>query len=904
MINASTAFHEAILQTNPNERALILFSLNNPSYGPVPGVRSTLMAWTSEDISAQAGLQIAESVNENREFSIGQTTSSTVSVSIFNDHGKLTDYMSQVNYDLDARVYLGVRTALANLRPPEDDALCIAYANYGSGARIPITGHSTAPYLRLAGVDITPSGSYYQFPVGGLIVEDNAQTGGCLIIAIGKEPDQYGNTPYYGLEYSYGQTWGGLASGTWQSLSSTSWGDLMGSDTVSTPSTARYMFEYKYPSIARRGLGYMIDGETVYEARTDGSVQKFEYALCGIFKFDKPSARNQYLIPFTAYDRMTRFDKDISGYLEGLTYPVTLFNLLDGLCTYCGVENAMNGSEAVILNASMSIAAAPKLTRATGRALLQYIAEAAGCNARMTRDGKLELCYYHSVPEYFIYGYPNASPYHPVYNTLIANYEVGQITGVAIDDPQEDADPVTVLVGTDSNVYNLSSNPLLEDEDISVVTTRLTPIYNRLSTFPPFPPITLDTICDWTVQAGDCVQLRYLPAGSDSVVSAILPVYTQTIKFSGIADVTYENRGSMSRPADSYAYGTTQKLLSETRYQVSTMEARSASYLTKTGNAYRALSIPFGQVDGTSTKKVFTAQIPGITELRDGVCAYIKNGVVTSASGCTLNINGLGAKPIYQTLAAASRTTTAFNIDYTMLFVYNSSRVDGGCWDMFYGYNTNTTYTNAKLGQGYGTCTTSVAAATVTLDSYTQTLGGIVAVKFENNLPASATLAINGTTAKAVLHRGAALTAGIIKAGDIATFVYDGTNYILLAIDRCATAESSAPSGSGIGYTTCSTAASTAAKTATLSGATQTSGTFLAVLFSNGNTAETPTFALNGGSALPLISCFTNAAISSTAITTGMTALMLCTGSAWVVLNPRVTSFLANVAASSANSSL
>jgi hypothetical protein len=65
------------------------------------------------------------------------------------------------------------------------------------------------------------------------------------------------------------------------------------------------------------------------------------------------------------------------------------------------------------------------------------------------------------------------------------------------------------------------------------------------------------------------------------------------------------------------------------------------------------------------------------------------NGVVTSASGCTLNINNLGAKPIYQSMAAASRSTSIFNIAYTMLFIYNSERISGGCWDVFYGYNSN-----------------------------------------------------------------------------------------------------------------------------------------------------------------------------------------------------------------------
>ena len=106
--------------------------------------------------------------------------------------------------------------------------------------------------------------------------------------------------------------------------------------------------------------------------------------------------------------------------------------------------------------------------------------------------------------------------------------------------------------------------------------------------------------------------------------------------------------------------------------------------------AIRAASIPFGKVDSTSTSTAYTATVPGITSLYDGVACYLMNGVVTSASGFTVDINGLGALPVYSTLAAASRATTLFNVNYTLLLVYNSQRVEGGCWDAYYGYDSNT----------------------------------------------------------------------------------------------------------------------------------------------------------------------------------------------------------------------
>lgn len=107
----------------------------------------------------------------------------------------------------------------------------------------------------------------------------------------------------------------------------------------------------------------------------------------------------------------------------------------------------------------------------------------------------------------------------------------------------------------------------------------------------------------------------------------------------------------------------------------------SANYAAK----YTA-GIPYAQVDATSTATAYTATVPEITELKDGVCVLLKNGVVTSAANFTININGLGAKGAYSNMAAATRETTTFNVNYTVLFVYDETRVEGGCWIYYRGY--------------------------------------------------------------------------------------------------------------------------------------------------------------------------------------------------------------------------
>ncbi len=93
--------------------------------------------------------------------------------------------------------------------------------------------------------------------------------------------------------------------------------------------------------------------------------------------------------------------------------------------------------------------------------------------------------------------------------------------------------------------------------------------------------------------------------------------------------------------------------------------------------------------------------------------------------------------------------------------------------------NTNVTY---------GTCETESANAnkvvTVSNTNWDMTAGSIVLIKFTYDVSAAATMNINGKGAKAIHYRGIAITNNVIKAGDIATFVYDGSVYHLIGLDR------------------------------------------------------------------------------------------------------------------------
>lgn len=126
-------------------------------------------------------------------------------------------------------------------------------------------------------------------------------------------------------------------------------------------------------------------------------------------------------------------------------------------------------------------------------------------------------------------------------------------------------------------------------------------------------------------------------------------------------------------------------------------------------------------------------------------------------------------------------------------------------WDEFLEYDTaiknyintsGTTYTPAKLGFGLATCSTaaSTTAKTATLTNYELITNSTVSVKFTYDVPANATLNINSKGAKSIYHKGSAIKANIIKAGDIATFIYNGTYYHLITVDKDITTSSTSGS--------------------------------------------------------------------------------------------------------------
>lgn len=166
---------------------------------------------------------------------------------------------------------------------------------------------------------------------------------------------------------------------------------------------------------------------------------------CGYFTIDEPP-RALSTITISALDRMILFDKTVET--DKLSFPMTVADLLNKICTICGVTLATDITR--LPNKDYLITAYPEGQDLTYRTLIQWCAALTGTCAFMNYDGNLELKWYEQTDL-------TISPSER-YNSDMQENDVA-ITGIYF----KDAANTEYIAGTDDYCLDLSSNGLLQD---------------------------------------------------------------------------------------------------------------------------------------------------------------------------------------------------------------------------------------------------------------------------------------------------------------------------------------------------------------------------------------------------------------------------------------------------------
>ena len=218
------------------------------------------------------------------------------------------------------------------------------------------------------------------------------------------------------------------------------------------------------------------------------------------------------------------------------------------------------------------------------------------------------------------------------------------------------------------------------------------------------------------------------------------------------------------------------------------------------GYHYGTCPTAAGTGSSTSNPKVVTTTTGDFTlEIGAVVVVRFTNG--NTLASPYLKVDSTDAKRIYRygTTSAfgTTSTTMAWKVGEVVPFVYDgtgflrlSHAPATSSYDGIMLSSDKLKLDNAptSLGITYGICNTAAdtAAKTITSSNYSRTIGGLVSVSFTYDVPANATLNVGSKGAATMKYKGANVTAGLINAGDKVLFVWDGTYYDILAIDRAA----------------------------------------------------------------------------------------------------------------------
>lgn len=242
----------------------------------------------------------------------------------------------------------------------------------------------------------------------------------------------------------------------------------------------------------------------------------------GVFIVDTPIRRKVQLIESVAYDQMQLLDTIADEWFANLGWAdgITLYELVMAMASQLGLH-VSNTTESSMVNSDLEFTTQPFYpTEMTYREILAWIAGASCTYARFNRDGYLDLAWYASTT--FSINADNLG------NNCLkidpSEYQVAQIDKLQVLGTESD---VGVILGTGTNAYKILNNGFLFGADEAEITVKATPIYTRLSSFASYYPVSTTIITDWSVCAGDIIQITY-----DSVTYDV-PIFQQTLSWRG-----------------------------------------------------------------------------------------------------------------------------------------------------------------------------------------------------------------------------------------------------------------------------------------------------------------------------------------------------------------------------------
>lgn len=217
----------------------------------------------------------------------------------------------------------------------------------------------------------------------------------------------------------------------------------------------------------------VFEGAEIYvDVKVRISESLLESVYTGYFTVDEPPRRASS-IELSALDRMVQFDRI---YTTTLTYPANLNTILADCCAKCNVPQ---GTMALAVNGTHTVADKPEGDNLTYRQVIQWIGELSRTCAYIDNDGALRMKWYSTTNTEITQA-----------DRFTSTVEENDITITGVSIIANDEDGTMYLAGTTDYAFNIEGNHLAQDS-FPLLTANLGA---ELIGF-TYRPFKADTIC-------------------------------------------------------------------------------------------------------------------------------------------------------------------------------------------------------------------------------------------------------------------------------------------------------------------------------------------------------------------------------------------------------------------------
>lgn len=354
----------------------------------------------------------------------------------------------------------------------------------------------------------------------------------------------------------------------------------------------------------------------------------------GIFTCDKPEKCGDNKYSVTAYDNVTKLDIDVTDWLNGLNFPITIDDFAASLAVKCGLELAnkprLNGSYRVQTFSGSNI---------NGRDMMKLVCSASGCFGVADEDGKFYFDWYKPnkkvsiapsrskgyIPSKYLYDViprklfdnvpralitkegeriPDSIPYFSGQLTF-SDFTVQAIDKVQVKQTDSDVGVIYPADETRTNAIVIQGNQLFAAASDVVLRPYVKNLYDGLNDIVYVPCSNIETPETLDIRVGDIVTVS---DGKKKFVTWIT-----SVKHSG-NKCTFESVGNANRntttAVNNAQYNVSQKI-AEVKAGVDGISAKLGDYSTKS-ETESAIDIALDKIQLNIAEKT------GIKNLFDG----------------------------------------------------------------------------------------------------------------------------------------------------------------------------------------------------------------------------------------------------------------------------------------------